>query len=98
MLHCGWVDQRRGKGHGPRAGHKVKGRPTPRIPSEFMHFPGKPPDLATKAFPMGRRERRTAVSLLPSDNQPAKPTRMLVNLSLAAHTGRDNSGLSSYEF
>lgn len=53
VLLCGRVDKRRGKGHGLRAGHKVKGRSPPRIPSECMCFPRKPLNLATGAFPTG---------------------------------------------
>lgn len=70
VLHCGRVDKRRGKGHGLRAGQKVKGRSPPRIPSECMCFPRKPPNLATGAFPTG--ETNDHVS--PSKWQPASKT------------------------
>ena len=71
MLHCGWVDQRRGKGHGLKDGHKVKGKPPPRIPSEFMHHPRKPPDSATEAFPMRERGKQPCLS---SQVTPASKT------------------------
>lgn len=50
-------------------------RPPPGIPSEFMHFPGKPQDLATKAHPMAGRQ--TAMSLLPGHNQLLDPEGFL---------------------
>lgn len=95
MLHRGWMDQKRGKGHGLSCS-RGKGQANSTNSLWIYTFPGKPPDLPIKAFPTG--ERQTAVSLLPSDHQPEKPTRMHANLSLAAHTGRDNSGLNYYDF
>lgn len=92
MLHCGQVDQWRGKGYGLKAGNEVKGRP----PLNSYIFLGNHQIWPPRPFPW---ERETNNHVLPPKWQPAsKTTRMLVNLSLAAHTGRDNSGLNSYDF
>lgn len=63
VLCCGQEDQQRGKVHGFRAGHKVKGRPAPITASEWMHFSGKPPGLSTETFPLGAKQPHLSLQM-----------------------------------
>lgn len=60
-----------------------------------MHFPEKPPYVAAKALPMGDKQ----LCLSSQGWQISSKIRAeFLNLSFAAHTRKDSSGLSSHDF